>query len=131
MNIEFHYYALHYLSRCAGFSEDDASIIAISSQMVDECIAPWEILGWNPGFSPGGGAASAAGIGAESAAGRVAGSAAGPGAGGRRLTQVTQNYVFWDQTVARDIYRPFHFIPGDARLASARRVDGRAGRFVV
>ena len=123
MNIEFHYYALHYLSRCAGFNENDASTIAISSQMVDECIAPWEVSGRNPGSSPGGSAGSTAGSGARSAA--------GSGARGRRLTQVTQNYVFWDETVARDIYRPFHFIPGDARLASARRVDGRAGRFVV
>ncbi|HWR12083.1 MAG TPA: DUF6765 family protein [Rectinemataceae bacterium] len=123
MNIEFHYYTLHYLSRCAGFNENDASTIAIASQMVDECIAPWEIFGWNPDLSPGGGAGSAAERGAVSATGR--------GAEGRRLTQVTQNYVFWDETVARDIYRPFHFIPGDATLASARRVDDRAGRFVV
>ncbi|MFH2115401.1 MAG: DUF6765 family protein [Spirochaetota bacterium] len=25
---------------------------------------------------------------------------------------VTQNYVFWDEAVRRDIYLPFHFIPG-------------------
>jgi hypothetical protein len=123
MNIEFHYYALHYLSRCAGFSENDASTIAISSQMVDECIAPWEIFGWKPGLSPGGETGSVAG--------NRAGSAIGRGAEGERLTQVTQNYVFWDETVARDIYRPFHFIPGDAQLASARRIDGRAGPYVV
>jgi hypothetical protein len=31
---------------------------------------------------------------------------------------VTQNYVFWDEAVRRDIYLPFHFLPGgvpDAR----------------
>ena len=25
---------------------------------------------------------------------------------------VTQNYVFWDEAVRRDVYLPFHFIPG-------------------
>lgn len=25
---------------------------------------------------------------------------------------VTQNYVFWDETVRRDMYLPFHFLPG-------------------
>ena len=97
MNIEFHYYALHYIARCAGFNEEHASTIAIASQMVDECISSWEICGVKA----------------------------------RSRSQVTQNYVFWDEAVARDVYRPFHFIPGDAALASARRLDGRAGRFVV
>ncbi|MDX9826253.1 MAG: hypothetical protein RBT73_00765 [Spirochaetia bacterium] len=45
MNIEFHYYALYYLCRSAGFPEEDSSRIAISSQMVDENLAPWEIVG--------------------------------------------------------------------------------------
>jgi hypothetical protein len=97
MNIEFHYYALHYICRCAGFSEEDASTIAFSSQMVDECIASWEIVSDRP----------------------------------VSRTQVTQNYVFWDESVAKDIYLPFHFIPGDVTLAGTRRIDGRAGRFVV
>lgn len=97
MNIEFHYYALHYIARCAGFSEDEASTIAISSQMVDECTASWEIKGNRSSAR----------------------------------TQITQNYIFWDEGVARDIYRPFHFIPGDPEMASSRRLDGRAGRFVV
>lgn len=97
MNIEFHYYSLHYIARCAGFSEEDASTIAISSQMVDECVAAWEIQG-----------------------GKLS-----------SRSQVTQNYVFWDEAVGRDIYRPFHFVPGDAALAGSRRLDGRAGHFVV
>ncbi len=43
MNIEFHYYALYYLCRASGFPEDEALKIAISSQMVDENLAAWEI----------------------------------------------------------------------------------------
>jgi hypothetical protein len=97
MNFEFHYYTLHYLSRCAGFDEEDASIIAVSSQMVDECLASWEI----------------------------------EGEGEPTRTMITQNYVFWDESVAKDIYRPFHFIPGNSSAAGARRSDGRAGRFAV
>jgi hypothetical protein len=97
MNIEFHYYAIHFLCKSAGFDENDALTVAISSQLVDDCVAPWELVG-----------------------------------GGRsRRTQVTQNYQFWDAKVAEDIYRPFHFIPGDKNLASQRRNDGRAGNFPV
>ena len=42
------------------------------------------------------------------------------------ITQVTQNYAFWDETVLRDVYLPFHFVPGSARDASrwAVRPDG-------
>ncbi len=112
MNIEFHYYALQYISRCAGFSQDAASTIAISSQLVDECMAPWEVLGLQRrDFTAPGGA------GLESAS--------------SFYTHVTQNYVFWDETVAMNIYRPFHFIPGNMTAASELRLDGRAGRFVV
>ncbi|MDP2792214.1 MAG: hypothetical protein Q8O15_10720, partial [Rectinemataceae bacterium] len=75
MNIEFHYYALQYISRCAGFSQVDASTIAISSQLVDECMAPWEVFP-----PPRQGAAAKGEADFES----------------YRLfhTQVTQNYVF-------------------------------------
>lgn len=94
MNIEFHYYALRYLARCAGFSDADAAEVAVSSQLVDECLAPWEIIG---------------------AGGAV-----------EERTEVTQDYLFWDERVAEEIYRPFHFIPGDRGAASARRADGAA-----
>lgn len=97
MNIEFHYYALHFLCRSAGFNEADSAIIAISSQLVDDSIAAWTISG---------------------EANQV-------------RTQVTQNYQFWDSSVARNIYRPFHFIPGDLIKACAKRNDGRAGKFTV
>ncbi|TXT50422.1 MAG: hypothetical protein FD137_360 [Spirochaetes bacterium] len=43
MNIEFHYYTLHYLAKAAGFAESEAASIAISSQLVDESIQAWEI----------------------------------------------------------------------------------------
>ena len=44
---------------------------------------------------------------------------------------VTQNYVFWDESVLRDVYLPFHFLPGDQARASALRIDGRAGDHAV
>jgi hypothetical protein len=50
MNIEFHYYTLYYLARQAGFPEPDASILAISSQLVDESIWQWEIQGNRESF---------------------------------------------------------------------------------
>jgi hypothetical protein len=92
MNIEFHYYTILHLARCAGFSEAESAEIAISSQLVDECLAPWEIIGDEV----------------------------------QAQTEVTQNYIFWDESVAEGIYRPFHFIPGDRIAASARRADGAA-----
>jgi hypothetical protein len=97
MNIEFHYYALYYIARNAGFADSEASTIAIASQMVDDCVAPWEIRS----------------------------------ARGSKFTSVTQNYRFWDESVAEKIYRPFHFLPGDVGKASRRRRDGRAGPGVV
>lgn len=93
MNIEFHYYSLHYLAQKAGFPTPEATTIAVASQLVDESIQAWEI--------------------------------------GSSLSEITQNYVFWDKDVAARIYRPFHFIPGDAAAAGARRKDGRAGAWVV
>ncbi|MEN6364333.1 MAG: DUF6765 family protein [Rectinema sp.] len=47
------------------------------------------------------------------------------------LTEVTQNYLFWDESVRRDIYLPFHFIPGDPGAASNARTDGKAGPHAV
>ncbi|MGO8693976.1 MAG: DUF6765 family protein [Rectinemataceae bacterium] len=46
-------------------------------------------------------------------------------------TQVTQNYVFWDQATLREIYLPFHFVPGDRQRAAAERLDGRASPWTV
>lgn len=99
MNIEFHYYALYYLASQAGYSPGQASIIAVSSQLADECTSPWEIRD-----------------GSGNPAGR---------------TETTQNYVFWNENVARDVYKPFHFIPGDSGLASSCRADGKANPATV
>jgi hypothetical protein len=46
-------------------------------------------------------------------------------------SQVTQNYVFWDEATLREIYLPFHFIPGDEAKAARERADGRASRWTV
>ena len=35
------------------------------------------------------------------------------------LTEKTQDYVFWDENVCKDIYLPFHFIPGVPEKAAA------------
>ena len=43
MNIEFHYYILHFLANQAGFEEEDARIIAHSSQFVDHNIISYRI----------------------------------------------------------------------------------------
>jgi hypothetical protein len=51
--------------------------------------------------------------------------------GGTFSTEVTQNYVFWDEATLRDIYLPFHFVPGDPARASAERADGAASRWAV
>jgi hypothetical protein len=89
MNIEFHYYTLNYLCRSAGFTEAEATTIALSSQLTDEATSPWRI-----------------------GEGRFS-----------SLTEVTQNYSFWSESVRRDIYLPFHFIPGEAEFATASRQD--------
>lgn len=46
-------------------------------------------------------------------------------------SQVTQNYLFWDEETLRGIYLPFHFIPGDVDAARRERVDGSASRWTV
>ena len=44
MNIEFHYYITKYLAISAGYDEDDAEIIAYSSQFVDDNIKRFKII---------------------------------------------------------------------------------------
>jgi hypothetical protein len=51
--------------------------------------------------------------------------------GFRYRTEVTQNYIFWDEATLREIYLPFHFVPGDLERARAERVDGAASRWTV
>lgn len=46
-------------------------------------------------------------------------------------TEVTQNYVFWDEATLKDIYLPFHFVPGEIERARAARADGKASRWTV
>ncbi len=43
VNIEFHYYIIHYLANQAGFSEEDARTLAYSSQFVDHNIVSYLI----------------------------------------------------------------------------------------
>jgi len=50
---------------------------------------------------------------------------------GRVDIAITQNYVFWDESVRNDIYLPFHFLPGDAAAAAAVRADGRRSVWAV
>lgn len=37
---------------------------------------------------------------------------------------VTQNYLFWDEATLRDVYLPFHFLPGDPERTRRERRDG-------
>jgi hypothetical protein len=50
---------------------------------------------------------------------------------GRVDLAVTQNYLFWNDSVKRDIYLPFHFVPGNADEAAAARADGHRNRYAV
>lgn len=43
MNIEFHYYTVHYLARMGGFTAEEAGIIAYASQFVDSNIIGYHI----------------------------------------------------------------------------------------
>ena len=43
MNLEFHYYAVHFLASRAGFSEDEARTLATASQYVDDAIVEYEV----------------------------------------------------------------------------------------
>jgi len=44
---------------------------------------------------------------------------------------VTQNYLFWDDAVKRDIYLPFHFVPGDPDASAKARADGGRNPYTV
>lgn len=44
---------------------------------------------------------------------------------------VTQNYVFWDEAVRRDIYLPFHFLPGGRSASSGRYTPSTANPYTV
>lgn len=43
MNIEFHYYMLHYLLRAAGFPDDESHVIAYASQFVDYNVVSYRV----------------------------------------------------------------------------------------
>jgi len=47
------------------------------------------------------------------------------------LTEVPQNYLFWDQDIATSVYLPFHFVPGDPQTVAARRSDKRSHELAV
>lgn len=44
---------------------------------------------------------------------------------------VTQNYVFWDEAVRRDIYLPFHFLPGGRPGGTDRHAPDRDNPYTV
>ncbi len=50
MNLEFHYYAIRFLARRAGFSEAEGEVLAASSQYVDDSLAAYEV---EDGLGPG------------------------------------------------------------------------------
>ncbi|MFP4364835.1 MAG: DUF6765 family protein [Spirochaetia bacterium] len=97
MNLEFHYYTTYYMAIRAGFSENDAYIIAYSSQYVDNAVLPYSIRTER----------------------------------GKYITEITASYSFWDEEVSRNIYLPFHFMPGDPEYAGAARRDGKRNKYNV
>jgi len=52
-------------------------------------------------------------------------------AGQEYMTEVTQNYIFWDKNIAKNVYLPFHFLPGDPSVSAAMRTDGQTHPLVV
>ena len=43
MNVEFHYYTVYYLATAAGMSDDDACVLAYSSQYLDNALVAYEV----------------------------------------------------------------------------------------
>ncbi len=124
MNREFHYYVIWYLADKAGFTADESSIIALSSQMVDDAKFPWSIEPVKPS-SPAGvrehPTTSTPGTAADASPSKEI----PPRSEVAFLTETTQNYVFWDRSIAREVYLPFHFVPGDPRVCASVRSDGK------
>lgn len=50
---------------------------------------------------------------------------------GQFQTLIGQNYGFWDDQIIRDVYLPFHFLPGLETEPMAQRMDGAANPFSV
>jgi hypothetical protein len=50
---------------------------------------------------------------------------------GAYRVEATQNYTFWDEAVRSDVYLPFHFLPGNAAEAAAKRRDGARNPYAV
>lgn len=44
---------------------------------------------------------------------------------------VTQDYLFWDDSILSEVYLPFHFLPGDGDEAARRRRDGAVNPWAV
>lgn len=45
--------------------------------------------------------------------------------------RVTQDYLFWDESILSEVYLPFHFLPGDPEEAGRKRRDGARNRWAV
>jgi len=105
MNLEFHYYATAALALRAGYSPDKAQIIARAAEQVDQALIVYRVEDFE----------------AEDAEGQDR----------AYRTEKTQDYLFWDEAVSREIYLPFHFIPGEPERAAMERVDGQRNPWIV
>ncbi|MFZ4615540.1 MAG: DUF6765 family protein [Rectinemataceae bacterium] len=101
MNFEFHYYATTALALRAGYPAVEARRFGLSSQHVDQAKLSWLVE-----------------------------DCPGPGDAPYQ-TPKTQDYIFWDESVFRDIYLPFHFVPGDPEKARRQRIDGMTNPWIV
>jgi hypothetical protein len=97
MDIEFHYHITGLLAHAAGFTPEEAAVIATASQYVDDNDRIFEI--W-PEKDPG------------------------PEPDYRNYISQTMNILKPGETLMR-IYSAFHFAPGDHDAISARRRDGK------
>jgi hypothetical protein len=101
MNLEFHYYATAALALRAGYPTDSAHLIARAAEHIDQALIVYEIADF------------------ESDGGR------------HYRTEKTQDYLFWDESVSRQIYLPFHFLPGIPERAALERADGQWNPWIV
>ncbi|MEI6388945.1 MAG: DUF6765 family protein [Spirochaetota bacterium] len=101
MNFEFHYYATTALALRAGYQPGEARRFGLSSQHVDQANLSWLVEDCP---EPD---------------------------GSPYQTPKTQDYIFWDESVFRDIYLPFHFVPGDPERARRQRIDGATNPWIV
>jgi len=98
MNHIFHYYITGFLALKAGFTINEACIIAYSAQYVDHALIPYRLRGSDPKWH-----------------------------GQPEYTAIaTHHFGFWDAAQEDSVWLPFHFFPAGLTGPDAARRDGQA-----